>query len=315
MPKRDHGGGLDAAIAAYGGTRERWIDLSTGINPVPYPLPDLRAEAWTALPDQAAMDHLIKAARRFWNIPKAAAVLPVPGVSIAIAMMPQITGAQSLTIQERTYNEHAAAYVAVGAKLTPKASVAIHIHPNNPTGQFCTEGNLQLEQHDWVIIDESFCDVAPEQSHIALTERSNVMMQKSFGKFWGLAGLRLGFVIGPQAAVDHLARLIGPWAVSGPALEIGAKALEDEAWAQTTRSRLAQDAQRLDDLILSKPTELLGGTDLFRLYKVPDAKAWQSHLARAHIWSRVFPYDPTWLRLGLPAPQDWPRLAKAVEIM
>ena len=135
---------------------------------------------------------------------------------------------------------------------------------------------------------------------------------KSFGKFWGLAGLRLGFAIGDPALIAKLSDLLGPWQISGPALNIGAEALADPQWADETRSRLTQDAARLDQLLTSKGAELIGGTTLFRLYKVRHAKAAQHQLAQNHVWSRTFPYASDWLRLGLPAPDRWAQLEGAL---
>ncbi len=57
---------------------------------------------------------------------------------------------------------------------------------------------------------------------------------------------------------------------------------------------------------------LVGGTSLFRLYDMADATEWQTRLAKHHIWSRVFPYNPRWLRLGLPATNRWSQLEAAL---
>ena len=184
------------------------------------------------------------------------------------------------------------------------------MHPNNPDGRLFTSGDLHAPLR---IIDESFCDVAPAASLIAQSATPGTLVLKSFGKFWGLAGLRLGFVIGDPMLVARLAEMLGPWPVSGPALEIGARALKDHAWAKKTRQRLATDAERLDNLILGTGATLVGGTTLFRLYDTPDASVWQDRLARHRIWSRVFPYNPRWLRLGLPASRHWSRLEAAVQ--
>jgi cobalamin biosynthetic protein CobC len=139
-----------------------------------------------------------------------------------------------------------------------------------------------------------------------------VIVLKSFGKFWGLAGLRLGFAIGDPTLIASLNDFIGPWAVSGPALRTGALALNDHGWADQTRARLGADAARLDALMRTHGADVVGGTSLFRLYDVGDAAAWQTKLARAHIWSRVFPYSDKWLRLGLPAPDQWARFSAAL---
>ena len=304
---RDHGGNLGAAIQRYGGTRADWIDLSTGINPHPYPVAPLVAEDWNALPDAGLLQDLQVAARQFWQIPAEAAVLAAPGASALIAQIPGLAAPRWVRIDLPTYNEHAASFRNHGWHLTgaDPAEARVAVHPNNPDGRLWREDELTAPL---TIIDESFCDVCPARSLIHLAARPGTLVLKSFGKFWGLAGLRLGFAIGDPALVQRLADLQGPWAVSGPALKTGIAALSDPDWAAKTRQDLATAAQRLDHLALARGARLVGGTDLFRLYDVDNAAYWQDRLAQAHIWSRIFPYSKTFLRLGLPPKEAWDRL-------
>ena len=304
---RDHGGGLDAAIATYGGTRDGWLDLSTGINPLPYPVGEIGADAWTALPDSAAMKRLLVAARAFWNVPDGAEIVAAGGASALIAAMPHVFAGTRVIIQKPTYNEHAAAFVAQGwtVQQDGPSDVRVLVHPNNPDGRTWQAADVGGPS----VIDESFCDVMPAASLISEAHRPDCIVLKSFGKFWGLAGARLGFAICSPELAQRLRDHLGPWAVSGPALEIGARALEDLAWADAARERLATDAARLDCLVDWK---LAGGTDLFRTYAVGDAAAMQDQLARGHVWSRIFPYSRTWIRLGLPHPDRWDQLDAAV---
>lgn len=306
---RDHGGGIDAAVAQYGGQRADWLDLSTGINPVTYPIPKIGADAWNALPDRAATAALEMAARAVWNVPASASILAAPGASSLIARIPHLAKSAKVRVESRTYNEHEASFRMAGWELsenTPDARVIVS--PNNPTGDYWAG----VDQSKFLIIDESFCDLSPEKSRIDLAANTGAIVLKSFGKFWGLAGLRLGFAIGDPALIAKLSDALGPWPVSGPALQIGAAALMDFDWADQTRARLAVDAARLDALMRAKGAEIQGGTELFRLYRVEDAAAWQTKLAEQHIWSRVFPYSKTWLRLGLPAPDRWTQLEAAL---
>lgn len=312
MPQnpRDHGGDLDTAIATYGGTRATWVDLSTGINPVPYPLADCPQHAWTSLPDFTAQARLEHAARRAWSIPDDMAVLAAPGASAIIARLPSLCPPGRVDIPEPTYNEHAAAFAAhswtFGAE-NPDARVIVN--PNNPTGHWYTPRDLTAPL---VVVDESFADIAPERSLLPACIDPGQIVLKSFGKFWGLAGLRLGFAIGQPDPIERLADLIGPWPVSGPALTIATTALQDTAWADATRARLATDAARLDQLMQETGAQVVGGTSLFRLYKVKDAKASQAQLATHNIWTRIFPYSDTWLRMGLPGPAQWSQIERAV---
>jgi cobalamin biosynthesis protein CobC len=314
--RRDHGGGLDGAIACFGGVRSDWIDLSTGINPCPWPVAraPLPEAAWTALPDMAAARRLTDAARALWQVPDHLDVLAAPGASALIARIPGLARAGRVHIPQPTYNEHAAAFAGHGwtvcAQADDPVQARVIVHPNNPDGRWFGAGDL--ERVPLIVVDESFCDVAPAQSLLPHLPHKGGIVLKSFGKFWGLAGLRLGFAIGDPALLARLAEGMGPWPVSGPALEIGAAALADADWAEATRARLAADAMRLDAVMARAGAQVTGGTDLFRLYSVDDAEAWQARLAEARIWSRIFPWSKTLIRLGLPAPEHWARVEGAL---
>ncbi|MEM9577571.1 MAG: threonine-phosphate decarboxylase CobD [Pseudomonadota bacterium] len=312
--KRDHGGGIDAAAEKYGGRRIDWIDLSTGINPVPYPLPEISPDAWRSLPDANAERRMGDAARSFWNVPEGAEIVIAGGASALISRIPGLLPAGRVLIPRPTYNEHAAAFDMQGWAVTQSGSgdAQVVVHPNNPDGRVWGTQTLPAGDAKLTIIDESFCDVCPDESLVSMAARPGTLVLKSFGKFWGLAGLRLGFAIGDPRLIERLKDMLGPWAVAGPALEIGAAALEDHDWAEETRARLGRDSARLDALLERAGAKTVGGTTLFRLYKVDDASAWQERLARHHIWTRVFPYEGTWLRLGIPGPEDWTRLTSAL---
>ena len=306
---RDHGGGIDAARAEFGGTRADWLDLSTGINPMPYPVPKIEPDAWNALPDHTAQNNLETAARQFWGVPDSAAIVAAPGASALIARIPYLAKIGKIRVESRTYNEHEAAFRTVGWQVSDDAPNArVIVSPNNPTGDYWTG----TDTVPLLIIDESFCDLTPDKSRIDLVANSGTIVLKSFGKFWGLAGARLGFAIGDPALISRLTDELGPWPVSGPALRIGTAALADNNWANQTRARLTRDAARLDTLMLAKGAKIQGGTDLFRLYRVDNAAEWQTRLAKQHIWSRIFPYSKTWLRLGLPASDRWDQLEAAL---
>ena len=309
--RRDHGGGLDAALAQYGGKRSNWLDLSTGINPNPYTTPALEPSSWRNLPDYEANAALCTAARKFWNVPDSADILAVPGCSSAIAQIPSLQPASLVEIATRTYNEHAAAFLFHGwdthARLTtPQARVVVH--PNNPTGEF----HSKITAAPLTVIDESFCDVTPEKIYIAKTVLPGHIILKSFGKFWGLAGLRLGFAIGDPALIDPLRQKLGPWPVSGLALQVGTQALGDHAWAVETRQRLTEDAIYLDETMAKIGATPMGDCPLFRTYEVKSANELHRQMAQSHIWSRIFPYSKKWIRLGLPPKSDWGRLQDAL---
>ncbi len=314
---RDHGGNLDQAQARWGGAN--WIDLSTGINRVPYPVPALPAEAWTALPTHTAMAGLIAAARTAYGT--TADLLPVAGAQAAIQMIPRLSPPGSARVLAPTYNEHAAALRAAGWHVVevPRladlagADLAVVVNPNNPDGQTHDPQALRAlaGQVGQLVVDESFADPVPHLSIAA--DPGPALVLRSFGKFYGLAGVRLGFVLGAADRLAPLAAMAGPWPVSGAAIVIGQAALADRAWQASTTARLHEDAARMDAIARAAGWSLVGGGHLFRLYETPDAVAAQDRLARAHIWSRIFPWHDRWLRLGLPgAPTEWDRLQKVL---
>jgi cobalamin biosynthesis protein CobC len=318
---RDHGGNLDVAIRRFGGRLEDWIDLSTGINRQPYPVRELPPRSWTALPSGTDLERLVQAAQGAYSTN--APVLAVAGAQTAIQLLPRLDRPGRARILAPTYNEYAAAFASVGWQVEETgdldalagADLAVVVNPNNPDGrQHDTAALLALVSRvKRLVIDESFADAVPAASLAAQAGRDGVLILRSFGKFYGLAGLRLGFVLGCETDIAGLADMTGPWPVSGAAIEIGRRALADHSWAEGTRARLSRDSLRLDELAEEARWKLIGGTPLFRLYDIGDAVAAQARLARANIWSRVFQDRRGWLRLGLPGNEtEWSRLAAAL---
>ena len=321
MKMRDHGGNIDWAIRTFGGKAADWIDLSTGINRVPYPVPALPPEAWTQLPTRAAQDGLITVARAAFDTN--AAILPVSGAQTAIQLIPRLTAPGHAAVLSPTYYEHAACLRAAGWTVTEPADLsglvgadlAVVVNPNNPDGACHASAKLLAlaGRVGRLVVDESFADPRPDLSLTAHAGENGLLVLRSFGKFYGLAGLRLGFVLGAAADISDLSAMTGPWPVSGAAIAVGGAALADRAWAASTTARLRQDCARMDDLALGRGWALVGGGELFRLYETPDANAAQQFLARHHIWSRIFPYSTRWMRMGLPGGGDeWPRVQAAL---
>lgn len=303
-----HGGDLAAARAEYGGAPEDWIDLSTGINPWPYPVPDLPPETWTQLPQPDAEERLLQAARRAYGVPEGAGIVAAPGTQVLIQLLPTLLSPRQVAVIGPTYGEHAPAWRAAGHQVREvgepvgDTDVLVLCSPNNPDGRLADpalpawagEGRL-------LVVDEAFADVAPDGSLLPDACTKGLLILRSFGKFFGLAGLRLGFAAGDPALAGRLADRLGPWAVSGPALAIGAAALQDREWQAETRVRLVEAAGKLDRLLNRAGLKVLGGTSLFRLCETPGpASEWHRGLARAFIWTRPFPKHQRWLRFGLP---------------
>ncbi|KAB7614740.1 pyridoxal phosphate-dependent class II aminotransferase [Amylibacter sp. SFDW26] len=299
--KRDHGGGLNAAIDQYGGVPTDWIDLSTGINPNPYPIPEIPLKFWHSLPDTQPTQALLNAARALWNIPKDAVIVPASGVSAIIAILPLLKRSRSVSIIGPTYNEFAASFRDHNWDITDTAPAQIRVHPNNPDGRVFTQDEITNAHQSLTVVDESFCDICPDKSLIHLADQPDYIILKGTGKFWGLAGMRLGFAITTPVLAEKLGQLLGPWNISGPAQFIGTQALSDAAWITNTRIDLKNMARNLDAIISQSNLSVLGGTDLFRLAQCDNAVRLHDHLCKHNILTRVFPYSNNWIRFGLPA--------------
>lgn len=317
---RDHGGNIDHAAKRFG--RSDWIDLSTGINRNPFTPAPLSHHALTALPTGADEARLRQIAAELYGC-TADEVLPLAGASAGIQLLPHEIAGQQAAVLSPTYNEHAASLRASGWQVVEVptvealagADLAVIVNPNNPDGREWTPAQIAALASGvgHLIVDESFADPRPDLSVIP-QRPANVTVLRSFGKFWGLAGLRLGFAIGTPDLLAGMARRAGPWSVSGPALEIGAAALQDRDWALDTVVMLSETSLYLDSIVTAQGWVLEGGTHLFRLYRVPEATAARDQLARAGIWSRIFPNRPDWIRLGIPADlTEFQRLQAALE--
>ena len=318
---RDHGGDLDRARAQHGAGD--WIDLSTGINRVAYPAPPLAEGVWASLPTAQEIAGLEAAAARAYGC--SGQVVALAGAQAAIQLVPRLAAPGRAAVLAPSYNEHAGALRAQGWQVTDapdstameEADLAVIVNPNNPDGRVWGVPALtQLAGRvGRLVVDESFADPDPAQSLAPHLDRlgEGVVVLRSFGKFYGLAGLRLGFALaGPQTAA-RLRALAGPWAVSGPAIAIGAAALADRAWQAATAARLAKDRARLCALAQAASWQVVGATALFVTVETGCAETAQARLAKARIWTRRFPYSRGWLRLGLPGSEaEWQRLQAAL---
>jgi cobalamin biosynthesis protein CobC len=322
-----HGGNLDAAKKLFGAV-DHWLDLSTGINPVAYPVPSVSSDAWQKLPDTAATVALRRAAAACFSVGDMACLIETPGTQAILQVLPDLGKRSHVCVVGPTYNEHARCWARSGAQVTEIGSVAdvpatanvvVVVNPNNPDGHISQPETLldlaaqMAARGGLLIVDEAFGDVVPDLSIASRAGTPGLLVLRSFGKFFGLAGLRLGFALGPASLVSRIAGKLGPWAVSGPALEIGAQAYADTEWITATRRRLAEDRQRLVDLLARHHLQTTGGTDLFVLVETDRAQAVWRDLAGQGVWSRLFEYRSDWLRLGLPgAPSEWDHLAAAL---
>jgi cobalamin biosynthetic protein CobC len=324
-----HGGDLGAARRLFPDAPEPFIDLSTGINPNPYPLPALPAELFARLPDAAATARLAAVAAKLYGAPSAAQVVPAPGTQSLLGLVAGLVRRGRAAILTPTYNEYARAARLAGHSVIEArefavfgdADLAIVTNPNSPDGRLIDRDTLldlaaKLRVRGGIlVVDEAFMDVGPHGFSLAGdVGRGNLVVLRSFGKFFGLAGLRLGFALLDQPSAARLTAMLGPWAVSGPALAIGTAALADTAWIEATRHRLVEASGRLDGILIGAGLGIPGGTTLFRLVRTPAANALFYHLGGAGILVRNFPDNATWLRFGLPAhEEEWQRLQIAMD--
>ena len=322
---RHHGGNINAARLRFPEAPEPWIDLSTGINPYPWPVAAIPAEAWTRLPDPAAVEA---AARIAYGAGPRTEVVAAPGTQALLQWLPRVVAARRVGILGFTYGEHEQCWRTAGADVTTVDTpeeltgfdVGVVVNPNNPDGRIVPPDVLApiadrlARRGRSLIVDEAFMDLlGPSHSLVPLMPRDGTIVLRSFGKMYGLAGLRLGFALTSPGVAASLRAALGPWAVSGPAIEIGRLALADTRWLSESVRRLGSAADRLDRLLRCAGFTIAGGTRLFRMAEHAAAAAWFERLAQAGILTRPFLARPHWLRFGLPgAPLEWERLEAAL---
>ncbi|GJE17788.1 threonine-phosphate decarboxylase CobD [Methylobacterium marchantiae] len=322
-----HGGDLDAARALFPDVEEPWIDLSTGINPVPYPCPLLDASAFRRLPSRADLLSLREAAAKAYGAADPDHVAAAPGTQILIETLPRLRSSSQVAVVGPTYGEHEAAWLRGGHAVAmvsdvegaEGADVVVVVNPNNPDGRIWEASRLLdlakrlAGRGGWLVVDEAFIDLEQAES-LASRSRTGLVVLRSFGKTYGLAGIRLGFALTDPVLALRIARALGPWAVPGPALAIGRAALVDDAWLREARIARHADAMRLDRLLICRGGRVVGGTCLFRTAEFDDAPGLFRRLGEAGIYVRRFEANPRWLRFGLPADKgEWCRLSRLLK--
>jgi len=319
----EHGGNLREAQRHYGG--EDWIDLSTGINPIGYLAPPLPPDAWHRLPE--ADPALLDAACAYYG---ARALLPVAGTQAAIQALPRLRPPSRVTVAAPSYAEHAHHWGQHGHSLRQigfpvleaavgSSDVVVVCNPNNPTGELVPPAVLLRwaaelgARGGWLVVDEAFGDTAPQLSVAAHAGQPGLVVLRSVGKFFGLAGLRLGFVAAESTLLAALADMLGPWTISGPAQQVALAALRDTAWQQAAQARLTREGARLRKLLATYGIAATG-TPLLHWWAEPAPEDFHEHMARHAIWVRLFRQAARGIRLGLPAQDsDWRRIEHALQ--
>ena len=315
-----HGGDIDLAIKKYGGEREDWIDLSTGINGASYPWQECVNVELRNLPSNKILMQLEKAAARAYKIAECTETAAVSGAQQIINLLPLcLKSCNSVAILGPTYNEYEKAFKRSGTKTktvseTSKLScsdIAIIVNPNNPTGKVIADETLAglSKKVRILIIDESFKMFSSRRT----LNFSNIIQINSLGKFFGLAGVRLGFVSGPSEFIKTVKEMLGPWPVSSLAAEIGIVALNDKVWISEMEKILVTESNTLLEACSSKNWELIGKTSLFHTYATSSCLEVEKQFAAHGIWIRTFDYSETWVRLGIPTSEnEWTRVKQAL---
>ncbi|QLL11854.1 threonine-phosphate decarboxylase CobD [Pseudomonas chlororaphis] len=319
----EHGGRLRKAAEQYGIAEADWLDLSSGLAPWPWPIPEIGMRAWARLPETD--DGLEQAARDYYG---AAHVLPVPGSQAAIQLLPRLRRAGKVGVLSPCYAEHAEAWRRSGYIVREvleqevdffldSLDVLVVVNPNNPTGLSLTPERLldwyaRLAQRGgWLVVDEAFMDNTPQLSLAAQADQVGLIVLRSFGKFFGLAGVRLGFVLAERKLLKLLAEQVGPWAVSGPTRVLGQVCLRDSQGHARQRLRSEVASLRLAHLLERHGLKPQGGCALFQWLITDRAELLHEFMARRGILLRLFTHNSS-LRFGLPADEaDWSRLEQA----
>jgi cobalamin biosynthesis protein CobC len=325
-----HGGGLVAAARRFPQAPRPWLDLSTGINAKPYPVGPLSDAAYTRLPEAEAIAALEAEAARSFGLGAGAEIVAAPGTQSLIQLLPRLSPAKKIGILGFTYAEHDKVWAASGALVRTvarldelaEADAAVIVNPNNPDGRrIAAQELVALAQifaahGKQLIVDEAFIDFFPGETSLApLLPLPGVIVLRSFGKTFGLAGVRLGFALCEPPLAANMREQLGPWAVSGAAVEIGRRAYADADWLRQSAARLERDAARLDALLRGAGFDIIGGTPLFRLARHESAGEIFTRLCEAGVLTRPFAAQPHWLRFGVPcADADFARLAAALAL-
>ena len=320
----EHGGQTRAAAARYGIALEDWLDLSTGINPIPFELPPIPPDVWARLPQE--QDGLEQAAAAYYGTPD---VLPVAGSQAALQLLPRLRSHCRAGVLHPGYTEHDHAWRNAGHEVVQLSAekivdavdslkVLVLTQPNNPTGTLFSATDLH-EWHmrlaargGWLIVDEAFIEASAQASCVQPQMPHGLIVLRSLGKFFGLAGARVGFVLAHPELLTALRDMLGPWAMAGPSRFVAQAALRDSAWQAATRERLLQDGARLAQLLRAAGLPPAGGCGLFQWVPAEKAEAIHRQLAQRGILTRCFA-DPSSLRFGLPGSVvNWDRLRSAL---
>jgi len=320
-----HGGRLLEAAQKYQIPVGGWLDLSTGINPNGYPIPRIPDSIWLRLPEN--LDGLIDAAQHYYQCDS---LLAVAGSQAAIQALPQLRKASVVGLVTPSYAEHVHAWRRAGHSIVGLSANDIELHinqldclvlvnPNNPSAcRFSKEQcfawlEVLQKKNGWLIVDEAFIDCMPELSLSSYAPLKGLIILRSIGKFFGLAGIRAGFVLAEADILEQLNELLGPWALSNPTRFVTVCALQDKQWQDDMQVQLQQGSERLAHLLRDYQLMPAGSTSLFQWVVVDNAEEIHYLLAKQAVFTRLFT-QPASLRFGLPANEaEWAHLTAALQ--
>ena len=362
-----HGGALKAAADHFNIPLEQWLDLSTGINPSSWPVPEIPSSVWQRLPEdtiadqltedsravsieQLALEYYLSAEKSSSAVIQSTNVMPCAGSQQGIRLLPLLYNAlqkkakQGVKVQTEakvwvtsgSYSEHGLAWEEQGHRVRKVAcdrisqlltqqpvDVLILINPDNPSGhrwkpeQLLKWWSILHRRGGWLIVDEAFMDMTPEQSLAPQVEREGLIVLRSIGKFFGLAGIRLGFIFAAEKSIRRLNKMLGPWVLSHPAQYIGKLALQDQSWVERQKIDLSEQAERLATLLKKYLPFDIEGTDLFCTMYFNEAENVFYQLAKQGILTRYLvatTKTSAGIRFGLPENNQasWQQLEAAL---
>ncbi|MDI3323986.1 aminotransferase class I/II-fold pyridoxal phosphate-dependent enzyme [Pontibacterium granulatum] len=328
-----HGGDLISASARYNIPQDQWLDLSTGINPDSYPVGELATEVFQRLPYQQQV--FADAVTGYYGTDE---WLAVNGSQPVIQALPLCLEKLPVLLPDVGYDEHRHHWAANGNPLAfypafdlNAASDQIErrlskgepfhlvvINPNNPTGlefskvQLCNWAE-RLAGKGCLIVDEAFIDTQPAISVLNEPLSDKLIVLRSFGKFFGLAGLRLGFVFASDQLRSQLQQRLGIWQVNGVAQGVATNALSDLDWQRGARQDITLNAERtallLAPLMDALQPDRVAQTPLFSSWQLDAdiAAQVQDLLAQQGVLVRLIPLSErkALLRTGIISRYNW----------
>jgi cobalamin biosynthetic protein CobC len=334
-----HGGQLNNVAKLFKRPLNEWLDLSTGISPISYPIPSIPQIIWQQLPQTS--NGLIEAAKRYYGTGN---IITTSGSQAVIARLPSLYLNYTKRLPNKIdvwlpvvgYKEHERSWHDAGFNIKRYQNlptfkdlklnaIVVVINPNNPTGELHQQHTLKAllktveSLSGWLIIDEAFMDViTPNQTLIDLSTNKHLFVLRSIGKFFGLAGIRIGFLSAHSMWLLKLQQLSSPWEVNGPAQFIAEQALKDHTWQSAQRKTLIALSIKLEMLLTETFADStnnclknieVSGCGLFKTLVHPQATEIYQKFCHQGLYVRLCDENNA-LRFGIPDQKQYKTLEK-----